>query len=491
MAVQLYNTMSRTKEPFAPLDPPHVGIYTCGPTVYNYQHIGNMRTYIFEDVLVRVLTYNGYDVKRVLNITDVGHLTSDADEGEDKMEVGARRTGKTPAEIARFYTDVFFDDFKALNCLQPTIVAPATEHIPEMLDLVGCLVDQGVAYEISDGVYFDVAKFPTYGALSRLSLEGQEAGARVDVNPEKHGPFDFALWKKADPSHLQQWPSRWGQGYPGWHIECSAMSMKYLGKTFDIHCGGIDHIPVHHENEIAQAEACTHQTFARYWLHGEFLRMVQPITREREGQTVTVEEEVKMSKSLGGFITLGDVVKAGYPALAYRYFCLGAHYRSALTFRNDLSSLDAPRTALNNLYEFVRRAASESGSAAVAEQAATAGPDWLQPFREQFLDAINDDLNMPRALAAVWNLIGEANRRGEAPAALPVLFDWDNVLGLNLLQEVEREDALEPDLQQMIDDRQAARKAREWARADALRAALLARGIEVEDTPQGPRWKRV
>jgi cysteinyl-tRNA synthetase len=248
MAVQLYNTMSRTKEPFAPLDPPHVGIYTCGPTVYNYQHIGNMRTYIFEDVLVRVLAYNGYDVKRVLNITDVGHLTSDADEGEDKMEVGARRTGKTPAEIARFYTDVFFEDFKALNCLQPTVVAPATEHIPEMLDLIGCLVDQGVAYEISDGVYFDVAKFPAYGALSRLSLEGQEAGARVEVNPEKHGPFDFALWKKADPAHLQQWPSPWGQGYPGWHIECSAMSMKYLGKTFDIHCGGIDHIPVHHEN---------------------------------------------------------------------------------------------------------------------------------------------------------------------------------------------------------------------------------------------------
>jgi cysteinyl-tRNA synthetase len=226
-------------------------------------------------------------------------------------------------------------------------------------------------------------------------------------------------------------------------------------------------------------------------MHGEFLRMVQPITRERAGETVTVEEEVKMSKSLGGFITLSDVVKAGYPALAYRYFCLNAHYRSALTFRNDLSSLDAPRTALNNLYDFVRRAASERGSAAEAEQAAVESPAWVQPYREQFVDAINDDLNMPRALAAVWLLIGEANRRGEAPAALPVLFDWDNVLGLNLLHEVEREDILEPDLLQMVDERQAARKARDWARADALRAALLARGIEIEDTPQGPRWKRV
>jgi cysteinyl-tRNA synthetase len=486
MALYLYNTMTRSKEAFAPPDAPRVGMYTCGPTVYNYQHIGNMRMYMFEDVLKRTLLFNGYDVTHVLNITDVGHLTSDADEGEDKMELGAQRTGQSPAEIARFYTDSFLNDWDRLNCLRPTVIAPATEHIPEMIALVECLVEQGVAYEISDGVYFDVAQFPPYGALSRLSLEGQEAGARVAVNTEKRGPFDFALWKKAEPKHLQQWPSPWGQGYPGWHIECSAMSMKYLGATFDIHCGGIDHIPVHHENEIAQAEACTHQQFVRYWLHGEFLRMVQPITRVQGGQTETVEEEVKMSKSLGGFLTLQTLVDAGYPPLAYRYFCLGAHYRSALTFRNDLSSLDGPRTALGNLQEFVRRAAESADGAAPDAPA-----DWVAPLDAQFREAVNDDLNTPRALAVVWELVREANRRDQAAAALPTLLAWDAVLGLDLAAQATHEDRLAEDDQRLLDERQAARQARDWQRSDALRAALRARGIEVEDTAQGPRWKRV
>lgn len=491
MTVYLYNTLTRSKDPFDPLAPPAVGLYTCGPTVYDYQHIGNMRTYIFEDVLKRVLTYNGYQVTHVLNITDVGHLTSDADEGEDKMAVGAQRSGKSPAEIARFFTDAYFQDYEALNCQLPTVVCPATDHIQEMIDLVQCLVEQGVAYEISDGVYFDVAKFPAYGKLSRLSLEGQEAGARVEVNAEKHGPFDFALWKCAEPRHLQQWPSPWGQGFPGWHIECSAMSMKYLGETFDIHCGGIDHIPVHHENEIAQSEACTGKPFSRYWLHGEFLRMVQPITKQHDGVTETVEEEVKMSKSLGGFIKLSDVVAADYPALAYRYLCLTAHYRSALTFRRDLSSLEPAKTALHKLYDFVHRAAGESGSAAVGEQAAEGDLAWLAPYEAAFREAINDDLNMPRAVATVWDLVGEANRRGQAAAALPLLFDWDTVLGLDLERAATREDTLSADEQALLDGRQAARAAKEWKRADELRAQLLAAGIEIEDTAQGPRWKRI
>ncbi len=485
MVVYLYNTLTRSKEAFIPPDAPQVGMYTCGPTVYDYQHIGNMRTYLFEDVLKRVLTYNGYAVTHVLNITDVGHLTSDADEGEDKMAVGALRTGKTPAEIARFFTEVYFSDFAALNCLLPSVVCPATEHIPEMIALIECLVAKGVAYEISDGVYFDVAQFPAYGRLSRLSLEGQEAGARVEVNTEKHGPFDFALWKRAEPRHLQQWPSPWGQGFPGWHIECSAMSMKYLGPTFDIHCGGIDHIPVHHENEIAQSEACTGQPFARYWLHGEFLRMLQPITRQQGAATETVEEEVKMSKSLGGFIKLSDLAAAGYAPLTYRYLCLTAHYRAALSFRNDLSSLDAARTALDRLYDFVRRAASAEATAAGSD----AG--WTAAFDTAFREAINDDLNMPRALATVWELVGEANRRDQAAAALPLLFAWDAVLGLDLAAQADRTDTLTPAEHALVAARAAARTAKQWAQADALRAELRARGLEVEDTAQGQRWKRV
>ena len=487
MVVSLYNTLTRSKEPFAPPDAPNVGLYTCGPTVYDYPTIGNMRTYLFEDVVKRVLTYNGFQVTHVLNITDVGHLTSDADEGEDKMAVGALRTGQTPAEIARFFTTVFFSDFAALNCLPPTIVCPATEHIPEMIALIECLVEKGVAYEISEGVYFNVAKFPAYGRLSRLSLAGQEAGARVEVNTEKHGPFDFALWKRAEARHLQQWPSPWGQGFPGWHIECSAMSMKYLGPTFDIHCGGIDHIPVHHENEIAQSEACTGQPFARVWLHGEFLRMLQPITRQQGDTAETVEEEVKMSKSLGGFIRLSDLSAAGYGPLTYRYLCLTAHYRAALSFRNDLSSLDAARTALDRLHDFVRRAAGEGATT----PAAAGNGEWLAPFDAAFREAINDDLNMPRALATVWELVGEANRRGHANAALPLLFAWDAVLGLDLAAQALREDTLTAAEQTLFDARATARATKQWQQSDALRAELRALGIEVEDTPQGQRWKRL
>ena len=269
--ILLYNTLTREKDLFVPITPGEVGLYTCGPTVYNFQHIGNFKTFIFEDTLVRMLRYNGYDVDHVMNITDVGHLTSDADEGEDKMIKAMRREGKTVWEIARFYTDAFLNDIDRLNITRPTNLTPATDHIQDMIDLIQCLVDKGHAYVISDGVYYDVATFPKYGELSHQSLDEQEAGARVEVNVEKHNPADFALWKRADATHAMRWPSPWGEGFPGWHIECSAMSMKYLGETFDIHCGGVDHIPIHHENEIAQSEGCTGKQFVHYWMHSEFL----------------------------------------------------------------------------------------------------------------------------------------------------------------------------------------------------------------------------
>ncbi len=476
MSLTLYNTLTRRKDPFVPMNPPQVGVYTCGPTVYSYQHIGNMRTYVFEDILVRVLRYDGYDVERVMNITDVGHLVSDADEGEDRMAKAARIEQKDPLEIAAFYTRIFFDDYDRLNCLRPDVTCPATDHIPEMIALIECLQAKGVAYEISDGVYFDVSKFPDYGKLSRLSLAGQEAGARVEVNPEKRGPFDFALWKRALPEHLQQWPSPWGQGYPGWHIECSAMSMKYLGSTFDIHCGGIDHIPVHHENEIAQAEACTGQLFVRVWLHGEFMNLNNAKISKRN----LIETEDR-----GRFLTVGHLAEQGYNPLAYRYLLLGAHYRSPLNYTQD--ALDGAATALEGIYDFVRRTAQAPAAPAPAE---AADPAWLDTFNKQFQTAIDDDLNMPRALATVHDLIREANRRGAQAAALPVLFAWDAVLGLRLEAEAQREDTLGDEITRLVSERQAARATKNWAQADAIRDQIKAAGYELEDTPQGVRWKR-
>ena len=496
----LYNTLSREKEPFTTLTPGQVRMYCCGPTVYNYQHVGNMRTYIFEDVLRRVLEYDGYKVNHVMNITDVGHLTSDADEGEDKMITAMRREGKTPWDIARFYTDIFFQDTTRLNVLRPHVVCAATEHIQEMIDLVQCLFDKGHAYLISDGVYFDVSTFPAYGSLSRQSLEEQEAGARVEVNAEKRNPADFALWKIAHPSHAMQWDSPWGRGYPGWHIECSAMSMKYLGETFDIHCGGIDHIPVHHENEIAQSEGCTGKQFVRYWLHGEFLLTNSQKMSKSAGaaneQRDMGEGIEPLNKGGGGFFTLQTLVDQGYDPLAYRYFCFSAKYRAQLNYTDE--GMQAAARALDGLYDFVYRAA-QMPAMDEGRRTKDEGSDngtiqnWQEPFVDKFVSSINDDLNMPGALAAVHELITEANRREQPAAILPALYDWDRVLGLNFREKAEARlsEMLAPELQALIDERQAARKARDFARADALRAQLKQAGIEIEDTPQGVRWKRI
>ena len=314
--LRIYNTLTRQKEDFVPIHEGKAYMYSCGPTVYNYAHIGNLRTYIFMDLFRRTLKYDGYKLKGVMNITDVGHLLSDGDTGEDKMQKASREQKKTPWEIAAYYTDVFFTDLKKLNIGKPEIIAKATDHIQEMIDYVQKLVDKGYGYEIDDGIYFDIGKFPGYGKLSRLSLEDQQAGARVEVNSQKRHPADFALWKKAEPEHIMQWQSPWGMGYPGWHIECSAMSLKYLGMPFDIHTGGVDHIPVHHENEIAQNEALTGKKSVNYWVHGEFMLV----------------NNGKMSKSLGNTYRISDLEERGYNALDFRYFCLNTHYRKKFSY---------------------------------------------------------------------------------------------------------------------------------------------------------------
>ena len=506
--LSIYNTLTREKEPFKPLTPGEARLYTCGPTVYNFQHIGNFRTFLFEDVLKRVLLYDGYKVKHIMNITDVGHLTSDADEGEDRMIKAMRREGKTPWDIAKFYTGVFIEDWDRLNLLRPDQFTPATEHIQEMLDLIQCLFDKGHAYQIADGVYFDVSTFPDYGRLSRMSLEDQEAGARVEVNTEKRNPADFALWKSADPTHAMQWDSPWGRGFPGWHIECSAMAMKYLGETFDIHCGGVDHIPIHHENEIAQSEGCTGKQFVRYWLHGEFLLINATKMAKRAGaagEARDMGEGIEpLNKSGGGFLTLQNLVELGYDPLAYRYLCFTAKYRAQLNFTDE--AMRAAANALEGVYDFVYRASQTvpSPKSRVQSQRLDSGTrdfglgtldsdDWQQPFIEKFAASINDDLNMPGALAALHELMAEANRREQPAAILDTLFDWDRVLGLKLKERAEERasEQLPPELQTLLDRRQEARKARDFAAADALRAQLRDAGIEIEDTPQGVRWKRV
>ncbi|MBP5188594.1 MAG: cysteine--tRNA ligase, partial [Fibrobacterales bacterium] len=317
MAITLYNTATRSKEPFVPQDGRTAKIYCCGPTVYHYAHIGNLRTYIFEDLLRRSLAYHGFDAKHVVNITDVGHLTSDADEGEDKMEKGAKRTGKSVWEVAAFYTDAFMRDFHSLNLLEPTVWCRATDHIAEQIALVKTLEEKGYTYRTSDGIYYDSSKFERYGDFARLDLENLWAGSRISMG-EKRLPTDFALWKFSpkDVKRQMEWDSPWGVGFPGWHIECSAMAMKHLGETLDIHCGGTDHVRVHHTNEIAQSEAATGKTFSRFWMHGEFLRL--------DGD--------KMSKSTGEFLTVDSLVKRGFSPMDYRYFALGSHYRNYLSF---------------------------------------------------------------------------------------------------------------------------------------------------------------
>ncbi len=450
----LYDTYTRSLREFQPLHPPEVGMYTCGPTVYDYAHIGNLRTYIFEDILRRVLLFNGYQVKHVMNITDVGHLTSDADTGEDKMEAGARRTGKTAWEIAEYYTEEFRKDLKRLNILEPTIWCRATDHIQEQIDFIRCIEEKGFTYRTSDGIYFDTSKLPSYGYLGRLDIEGLQAGARIEMGEKRH-PTDFALWKFSpkDQKRQMEWDSPWGVGFPGWHIECSAMSAKYLGPFFDIHCGGEDHITVHHTNEIAQTEACYGTRLANFWLHGYFLQL---------------DEGVKMSKSSGKFLRVETLIEEGYDPLAYRMFCLNAIYRQKLNFTWE--GLDGAAKALDRL----RNAFYEMGE--------PTQPD--STFLQKFLTEINDDLNMPRAMALTWELVRSDLPNGVKKATL---LEFDRVLGLNLANWQPAEEVIPDEILRLVELRQQARAEKRWQDADTLRSQINAAGYEVMDTPQGPK----
>ena len=470
MDVQIYNTRTRRKETFRPIKAGRVGMYHCGPTVYDQAHIGNMRTYIMADLIRRTFEYLGYEVRQVMNVTDVGHLTSDADEGEDRMLVGARRAGRGPWEIAEHFTRLFFQDSVALNILRPHVVCKATEHIPEMINLVERLQTQGYTYEISDGVYFDVSRFPNYGRLSGQTLDKMVAGARVEVNPEKQHPADFALWRKATPDHIMQWDSPWGRGYPGWHIECSVMSMQYLGETLDIHTGGEDHIAIHHENEIAQSEAATGKRFVNYWMHGRFLRWN--------------EDDQRMSKSSGQFLVVGDLIERGFDPLAFRYHCLNASYRVPLTF--SWAGLESAADGLGRLRDNVRRLHDEVDGITPSEtQVAPA---------DRFRGAISDDFNAPGALAVTWETVRQANRAAdpaEKCALLQLVLDFDRVLGLRLADAVATGDELPANVAALIEQRETSRAARDWSTADALREAIRLQGYEVEDTPSGTRWRLV
>lgn len=460
--MKIYNTYDRKKEDLRPIDGDRVRMYSCGPTVYSYAHIGNMRTYVFMDLLRRVLEWNGFELLHAMNITDVGHLTDDGDDGEDKMLKGAREQKKTPWEIAQYYTDVFFRDMDALNIQRPEVVPKATEHIPEMIEFVQGLVKNGYGYETSDGIYFDVQKFKGYGRLSGLSLDDQQAGARVEVNPEKHHPADFALWKKAPKEHIMQWESPWGMGYPGWHIECSAMSRKYLGDTFDIHTGGVDHIPVHHENEIAQSEGLMGHSAVNYWMHGEFMLV----------------DGGKMSKSLKNTYTLADLQERGFSPMVFRYFCLNAHYRSKLNFTWD--GMQSAKTAYQRLLQAV---------AGHRDADAPADEEQLYKLYGEFEEAINDDLNIPKALGCVWSMARLGQKSKEV---FNTILKCDQVLGLNLGEGPEEEETggLEAEVEALIQARQEARKAKNFQEADRIRDELKAKGILLEDTKEGVKWRR-
>jgi len=465
MELKLFNTLTRKKEVFEPFKPGSVSFYACGPTVYWYQHIGNLRTYVFNDILRRVLLYNKYKVKYVMNVTDVGHLTSDADEGEDKMEKAAKKEGKKAEDIADYYLKIFKDDFKKLNISEPDTWCKATEHIKEQLKLIKTLDEKGFVYKTSDGLYFDTSKLKDYGKLANLKKEGLEEGKRVDIG-EKKNKTDFALWKFSEKPGLrqQEWDSEWGLGFPGWHLECSAMSSKYLGEQFDIHTGGEDHIPVHHTNEIAQSEtAFGKKPWVKYWLHGAFL---------------TFKGE-KVSKSKGGLVTISELEKKGFEPLSYRYLCLTTHYHKPLSF--SMEALEGAQNSFHNLKNKILELLEENDETKTEKK-------LLDKYEEEFHQEINNDLNMPKALAVVWSLLKEEKISSKDKYNL--ILNFDKVLGFNLKELKKEEKKISKDIEDLVEEREKARKDKDWAKADKIRDELKEKGIILEDTKDGVRWKK-
>ncbi|OGL66534.1 cysteine--tRNA ligase [Candidatus Uhrbacteria bacterium RIFCSPHIGHO2_01_FULL_63_20] len=459
--MRLYNTLGRKIQDLHPIKPGEIGVYACGPTVYWFAHVGNLRTYVFVDVLRRALARSGLKVKLVMNVTDVGHLSSDADEGEDKMLIAMRREGKTAYDIARFYEEAFVKDLGRLNILPADAMPRATDHIEGQIDMIKRLEKNGFTYQTADGIYFDTSKLPEYGMLSGQKAEDKKAGARVEMG-EKKNPTDFALWKispSTSSGHKREmeWESPWGKGFPGWHIECSAMSKQYLGAPFDIHTGGIDHVPVHHENEIAQTQGAEGVLEANVWMHGEFLTV----------------DGGKMSKSLGNLFTLDDLMSRGYDPLAFRYFCFGAHYRTKLNFTWE--ALTAAQNALNRLREIVR-GWDTPGNVGCADH------------ENAFLAAIEDDLNTPEALAAMWKMIEDASLPTSARSRT-VLF-MDQVFGLKLGEFIGKPVEVPEDVKMLVQAREAARKAKDWKESDRLRDEIATRGFTVEDGLHGPVIKK-
>jgi len=457
--IKLYNTLTRKKEVFLPLKDKQVGIYTCGPTVYSYQHIGNLRSYVFPDLLKRILRIEGYKIKHVINVTDVGHLTSDADEGEDKIEKAAKKEGKTAKEISEYYFKIFKQDLKKMNISEPDIWSKATEHIKEQIELIKKLEKKGYTYKTSDGIYFNTSKLKDYGKLAKLNIKGLKAGKRISLG-KKRNKTDFALWKfsKKPGIRQQEWKSPWGTGFPGWHIECSAMSMKYLGETFDIHTGGEDHISVHHSNEIAQSEAATGKLFVKYWLHGAFL------TSKGE----------KISKSKGGLYTLSELEEKGYSGLDLRYFFLSAHYRKPLNFT--FQNLDYAKNSLKRLREIISR----------LDQKQKKNKKNIESAYKQFLEFLNDDLNLPRALSYLWDILRENRLNDSEKYELALKFD--KVFGLDLGRKEKIK--IPAKVKKLIEERKIMRKEKKWKKADEIRKKINKSGFLIEDTKKGAVVKK-
>ena len=453
--LKIYNTLTRRKEEFKPINEHEVKMYSCGPTVYYYAHIGNYRAYLFMDTLRRVLKYNGYKLKHVMNITDVGHLVSDADEGEDKMLKAARRENKNPFEIAKFYTEDFMKNLDLLNIDKPEIIAKATEHIKVMEEYVKQIIKNGYAYETENTIYFDTSKLDKYGVLSNLNVEEQKAGARVEFDKNKKNISDFALWIKAPENHIMKWDSFFGKCYPGWHLECSAMGNKYLGNVFDIHTGGIDHIPVHHENEIAQAKGYCGKIPAHYWMHVEFLQV----------------NGGKMSKSLNNLYTLTDLEKRGYSPLVYKIFNYSSLYRKKINFT--FEALESSKVALKRLKDGYSN--HFNGNSIIEEKI-------IEKFKQEFLEAINDDLNMPQAMSVVWNVVKYEKKSKQLAE---VLLDFDKVLGLKIDQNDEEKVKLPEEVQILVEQRKKARQEKDWNLSDELRDKISSLGYNVKDTKDG------